>query len=76
VDAYDRLQGELTDIGWSEEDARRVVQNTRGAINQGAYVLQKLRSDMGDVHGSHPVVEALVYDSVKWAALTIRLLNS
>jgi len=51
------------------------VDNLRGALNQGAYVLQKLRSDMGDVHGSKPVVEGLVYDSIKWASLIVRLLG-
>jgi hypothetical protein len=76
TDAYGRLKEELIELGWSEAAANTFIQNTKGALNQGAYVLQKLRSDMGDVHGSHPVIDALVYDAVKWAALTLRLLNS
>jgi hypothetical protein len=76
VGAYQRLKDELVDIGWVGHDADMLVNNAKKALNQGAYVLQKLRSDMGDVHGAHPVLESLVYDATKWAALTVRLLRS
>jgi hypothetical protein len=73
--AYVRLKEELMVLGWAEKDADVFVDNTMRALNAGAYVLQKLRSDMGDVHGSHPVIESVVYDAVKWATLTLRLLS-
>lgn len=75
TDAYQRLQGELLSTGWDKRDADVLVNNTKKALNHGAYVLQKLRSDMGDVHGSHPAIGALVYDATKWAALTVRMLR-
>ena len=74
--ALNSLEAELLKLRWDQKDAQKVAKNVRGALNQGAYVLQKLRSDMGDVHGSHPTIEAVVYDAVKWAALSVRLLRN
>jgi hypothetical protein len=76
VGVYQKLKEELVGIGWDESNATILVNNVKKALNQGAYVLQKLRSDMGDVHGSHPVIEALVYYATKWAILSVRLLRS
>lgn len=76
TEALKRLAVELQDLGWSKKDSEILVDNTNKAVNGGSYVLQKLRSDMGDVHGSRPTLEALVYDSAKWAALIVRLLRS
>jgi len=47
-----------------------------GSLNQAAYVMQTLRSKMGDVHGTKPVLEPLVFDSLKWASLIVRLLRN
>lgn len=52
-----------------------LAHNLRGALNQGAYVMQTLRSRMGDVHGSKPVLKPLVFDSLKWAALLVRVMK-
>jgi hypothetical protein len=30
---------------------------------------------MGDVHGTKPVITALVYDSLKWSSLILRILS-
>ena len=58
--ALNSLEAELLKLRWDQKDAQKVAKNVRGALNQGAYVLQKLRSDMGDVHDSHPTIEAVV----------------
>lgn len=54
------LTAELNALGWNEADAEKLANNLRGALNQGAYVMQTLRSRMGDVHGSKPVLKPLV----------------
>ena len=69
------LTGDLKALGWEPTDADRLAQNVRGALNQGAYVMQTLRSKMSDVHGSKAVLRPLVFDSLKWAALIIRILK-
>jgi hypothetical protein len=35
-----------------------------------------LRSNMGDVHGTKPVLKALVFDCLKWAELMLRALKN
>ena len=70
----DSLVRELTEIGWSETDYKPLSANIEGSLNQAAFVMQKLRSDMGDVHGTKPVISALVYDSIKWSSLLLRIL--
>lgn len=70
----DRLIRELEGIGWTEPDFKPLSANLEGSLNQAAYVMQKLRSDMGDVHGTKPVIAALVYDSIKWSSLLLRML--
>lgn len=74
VGAKDNLQNELRDIGWDESDINPLSSNLDGSLNQAAFVMQKLRSNMGDVHGTKPVVSALVYDSIKWSLLLLRIL--
>ena len=70
-----RLERNLTAIGWDAETARRLRENLSGSMNQAAFVMQTLRSKMGDAHGTQAVLEPLVYDSLKWAALIVRLLD-
>lgn len=74
IGAKDRLQNELRDIGWGDSDINPLSSNLDGSLNQAAFVMQKLRSNMGDVHGSKPVVSALIYDSIKWSLLLLRVL--
>ena len=77
IDALNVKEGlirELTEIGWSESDYKLLSSNIEGSLNQAAFVMQKLRSDMGDVHGTKPVINALVYDSIKWSSLLLRVL--
>jgi hypothetical protein len=74
IGARDRLVGELRGIGWGEVDFKPLSSNLEGALNQGAFVMQKLRSNMGDVHGTKPVISALVYDAIKWSLLLLRVM--
>ena len=72
---FKQLSDELSDMGWNENDVKMFSRNLKGALNQGAYVMQTLRSRMSDVHGSKPVLNPLIYDSLKWAALILRMLK-
>lgn len=74
IKAKDKLIQELQEIGWPESDYKPLSSNLDGSLNQAAFVMQKLRSNMGDVHGTKPVVSALVYDSIKWSLLLLRVL--
>lgn len=73
--AISKLTSELNVLGWEEADSDKLAKNLKGALNQGAYVMQTLRSRMSDVHGSKRVLEPLVFDSIKWAALIVRMLK-
>lgn len=74
IGAKENLQNELRDIGWGDSDINPLSSNLDGSLNQAAFIMQKLRSNMGDVHGTKPVVSALVYDSIKWSLLLLRIL--
>ena len=74
IGAKDNLVKELQEIGWTESDFKPLASNLDGALNHAAFVMQKLRSGMGDVHGTKPVVSALIYDSMKWSLLLLRIL--
>jgi len=69
------LEKELAELGWNQNDIGMFKQNLAGALNQGAFVMQKLRSEMSDVHGTKPILKPLVFDSIKWAALIVRMLS-
>ena len=69
------IEGELVGLGWDQATANVFVKNVRGSLNQAAFVLQTLRSKMGDVHGTKPILKPLVFDSIKWATLIVRLLG-
>lgn len=74
IGASNNLKAELSEIGWSESDISPLSSNLDGSLNQAAFVMQKLRSGMGDVHGTKPVISALVFDSIKWSLLILRIL--
>ena len=73
--AFPRLADELRELGWEDLDIEQFKNNFKGALNHGANVMQKLRSKMGDVHGTKPVLKPLVFDSLKWAELIVRSLK-
>ncbi|HBN8226394.1 TPA: hypothetical protein L3690_001839 [Pseudomonas aeruginosa] len=69
------IEGQLRELAWDEATLKPFSQNFKGALNQGAYVMQTLRSNMGDVHGTKPILKPLVFDALKWAELFVRTLN-
>lgn len=68
------LDEQLEALGWSENEIAPLRKNLEGALNQGAYVMQTLRSRMGDVHGSKPILRPLVFDCLRWAELLVATL--
>lgn len=66
-----RLEDQLRSLGWPEEDILPFKKNYEGSLNQGAYIMQTLRSKMGDVHGSKPILRSLVFESLKWSELFV-----
>jgi hypothetical protein len=74
IGTKEMLKEELSEINWTPEDITIFIHNLGGSLNQAAFILQKLRSNMGDVHGTKPVINALVYDSIKWSSLILRML--
>jgi hypothetical protein len=69
------LEGSLRELGWDAEGAGMLAKSFKGSLNQGAYVMQSLRSKMGDVHGTKPTLKPLVFDVLKWAELFVRTLT-
>ena len=70
------LEQELRSLGWEDSDITKFKNNFEGSLNQAAYIMQTLRSRMGDVHGTKPVIKPLVFDSLKWAELIVRALQT
>ncbi|WP_343878734.1 hypothetical protein, partial [Cupriavidus pauculus] len=61
--AADHEKG-LRELGWDDASLKMFVQNRGKAFGQGAYVMQTLRSRMGDVHGTKPVLKPLVFEAL------------
>jgi len=76
LDVVKRQETALASLGWKANELKMLSQNLAGALNQAAFVMQSLRSNMADVHGTRPVLRPLVFDSLKWAALIVRLLGT
>jgi len=74
IGALENLKNDLQGIGWDDKDINPLSNNFEGSLNQAAFVMQKLRSGMSDVHGTKPVISAIVYDSIKWSLLILRIL--
>jgi len=69
------LEDNLRALGWPDSEIVPFKKNFEGALTQGAYVMQTLRSKMGDVHGTKPISKPLVFDCLKWAELLVRSLT-
>jgi hypothetical protein len=69
------LESELISIGWDPKDAGLIRRNLEGMLNQAAYVMQSLRSRMGDVHGAKPALESVVFDALKLASILVSLMK-
>lgn len=76
VGVFSAIGKELTDIEWKDSGVVPFNKNFEGALNQASYVMQSLRANMSDVHGTKPVLKPLVFDSIKWAQIIVRLLSS
>lgn len=72
---FERLKSELQKTGWNQKDAEVFGRNFEGSINQISYVMQSLRSNMGDTHGSKPVINTLVFDTIKLAIIILSILK-
>jgi hypothetical protein len=70
-----KLEKNLSELGWNNGDIKMFQKNFEGVMNQMAYVMQTLRSKMGDVHGTKPILKSLVFDCLKWAELILRTLK-
>jgi len=75
VGVFSAISNELKDIDWKDSGVIPFNKNFEGALNQASYVMQSLRANMSDVHGTKPVIKPLVFDSIKWAQIIIRLLS-
>lgn len=75
VGVFTAITDELKDLEWKETNVGLFSKNFEGALNQATYVMQSLRANMSDVHGTKPVLKPLVFDSIKWAQIIIRLLS-
>jgi hypothetical protein len=52
LDSFAHIEQNLNDIGWDKNLAKGLIQGLEKSINNAAYVMQTLRSNMGDVHGT------------------------
>ena len=74
-DVFTKTKTELIKMGWGEAEANKFVQNLKGSLNHAAQVMQLLRANMSDVHGTRPVLPALAFDSLKWSQVIVRMLS-
>ncbi len=75
IGTWDAIDEQLKAINWKSQDITQFRENLKKSVGQAAYVMQTLRSEMADVHGTKPVIKPLVFDSIKWAQIIIRLLS-
>ncbi len=69
------LETQLVRLGWCREQAEILCKNLKGVLNQAAYVMQTLRSKMGDVHGKQPAIESVVFEALKLASVLVALMK-
>lgn len=75
VGIFDEVEKQLKDIKWVESGIKPFNKNFEGSLNQAANIMQTLRANMSDVHGTKPVLKPLVFDSIKWAEILVRVLS-
>jgi len=66
---WTNLAAELTALGWDPNRVQQFVHNARGSINQAAFVMQTLRTHMGDAHGARATLDEMVFTSIKMAVV-------
>jgi hypothetical protein len=72
---FQSIEQELNDLEWNKGDIKLFRENLNKSINHAAYLMQELRSEMGDVHGTKPILKQLVFNSLKWAEIIVSLLK-
>ncbi len=75
VGVFKAIDQQLIEIKWKSSNITQFKNNLKQSLNQAAYVMQALRSNMSDVHGTKPVIKPLVFDSIKWSQIIVRLLS-
>jgi len=75
VGIFEEIENQLKNINWVDSGTTPFNKNFEGSLNQAAYVMQTLRANMSDVHGTKPVFKPLVFDSIKWAEILVRVLS-
>jgi len=75
LNVLEQMETELTELGWEASEIAHFKKNIKDSLNKLALVTQKLRSGMGDVHGTKPVLKSLVFDSFKFAQILIRMMT-
>jgi hypothetical protein len=76
VGVFTAISDQLKDIDWKDSGIVLFNKNFEGSLNHAAFVMQNLRGNMSDVHGTKPVLRPLVFDSIKWAQILVRLLSN
>ena len=75
IGVFEAIDQQLSEIEWKESNISQFKDNLKQSLSQAAYVMQTLRSNMSDVHGTKPVIKPLVFDSIKWSQIIVRLLS-
>jgi hypothetical protein len=70
-----RLSKQLQETGWDQKKGEELCERLGKAIGHNAFVMATLRSKMSDAHGSKPTIDALAFNSVKWATIICSMLN-
>lgn len=73
--AFDSLERDLAALQMNPDDLKFVRDNLVRAISASAEVLGRLRSSMGDVHGSKPALKPIVRTCIKLASAVSGLLD-
>ncbi len=76
IEAMPRFKQELINLEWSEEKSDELCHILKNAISNYAKVLEILRSNMGDPHGTEQVLPQLAYSSIKWSMTISAFLKS
>ncbi len=76
VRVFEAIDDQLKDIDWKESSVVPFNKNLQSSLNKAAFVMQSLRGNMASVHGTKPVLRPLVFDSIKWAQILVRLLST
>ncbi|MCH7501080.1 MAG: hypothetical protein IH886_13935 [Nitrospinae bacterium] len=70
-----KIGAELKNLEWEDGRINEFIKNLKGGINQAAFVMQTLRSQMSDTHGTKEVFKPLAFDSIKWSMIICSLLK-